>query len=268
MLGRWIDDSMPTWMGGEECCGVEVGKQNPLSDGLSQIANRGFSTAVFKPDLSASGRGMCRIQTDSNQEKEFLADVAAIVEPHFERVVDLSFLWHLPRKGDANFLGWTRPLVSKGGRYEGTILGNPFFDCDPEFRKFLLADKCQKLKTTAQWLEEKLVPELKVLGFEGNFGVDAFVYRDCDSELKIRPFVELNPRTTMGHVALALEKRIANGSKAQLRILTQSQYQVEREMLESKSIQLTQQGRWKSGVVWLGERSDTAKLIPCVTIEL
>lgn len=267
VIGHWIDDTLPSWMGGAECCGITVGKMNPLSSALSQIASRGFSTAVFKPDLSASGRGMHRIPTDSNQEKEFQSDVEAVVEPHLDRIVDLSFLWHMPKNGAAKFLGWTRPVVSKGGRYEGTVLGSPFFDCDPEVRKFLLADKCQKLKTTAQWLERKLIPELQTLQFDGNFGVDAFVYRDRNSNLKIRPFVELNPRTTMGHVALALQKRIADGAKARLRILTQSQYRAERESLESKAIELTKQGRWKSGVVWLGERSVDAKLIPCVVIE-
>ena len=260
---------MPSWMAGVECGGIVVGNQNPLSDALAQIASRGFQTAVFKPDLSASGRGMYRIQADSNIAKEFQDDVAAVVEPYFDRVVDLSFLWHMPQNqsGDANFLGWTRPEVSKGGRYEGTVLNGPFFDCEPEVRKFLLADKCQKLKTTAQWLEENLIPELKACQFSGDFGVDAFVFRDADSNLRIRPFVELNPRTTMGHVALALEKRIADGARARLRILTQSQYRSERKRFESSKIELTRQGRLKSGVVFLGERSETAKLIPCLAIE-
>ena len=264
---RWNDNEMPSWMAGAECNGVAVGKQNPLSSALSEIAARGFKTAVFKPDLSSSGRGMHRIETDSNVVKEFQADIAAVVEPHFDRVVDLSFLWHMSHDGDADFLGWTRPEVSKGGRYEGTVLNGPFFNCDPEVRKFLLAEKCQKLKTTAHWLQEKLIPELKARQFSGNFGVDAFVFRDPDSNLKIRPFVELNPRTTMGHVALALEKRIADGVHARLRILTQSQFENEREKLESKTIELTGQGRLKSGVVFFGQRSETAKLIPCLVIE-
>ena len=258
---------MPDWMGGEQCCGIAVGKQNPLSNALAQIASRGFETAVFKPDLSASGRGMYRIQTDADQQKDFQSDVEAIVEPYFDRVADLSFLWHMSLDGEAKFLGWTRPEVSKGGRYEGTVLGNPFFDCDSDVRKFLLTDKCEKLKTTAAWLEEKLVPELIGRQFHGNFGVDAFVYRNHDSNLRIRPFVELNPRTTMGHVALALQKRIAGDARGRLRILTQSQYQAQRDVFESMTLDVSPLNRWKSGVVWFGERNGNAKLIPCVTIE-
>ena len=267
-LASWVrDDAMPAWMGGAECCGIAVGKQNPLSDALAQIGSRGCETAVFKPDLSASGRGMYRIQTDAEQEKDFETDVEAVVEPYFDRVADLSFLWHMSFDGDAKFLGWMRPEVSKGGRYEGTVLGSPFFECEPDVRKFLLTDKCEKLKTTAAWLEEKLIPELRARQFHGNFGVDAFVYRDHDSNLRIRPFVELNPRTTMGHVALALQKRIAGDARARLRILTQSQYLAQRDVLESKSIDVSSLNRWNSGVVWLGERSENARLIPCVTIQ-
>lgn len=266
-LSRWIEtDSTPAWMGDEECCGIVVGKDVPLSSALKQIAGRGFPTAVFKPDLSASGRGIHRIETDSEKEKEFLSDDAAVVEPYFERVVDFSFLWNFSTDGSAKFLGWSRQIVSAGGRYEGTVLRNPFFDCDPDVRKFLLADKCQKLKTTALWLEEKLLPELKARQFQGHFGVDAFAYRDRDSQLRIRPFVELNPRTTMGHVALALRKKVAKNASARLRLLTQSQYEKERTRLESEQVSFTSQGEWKSGVVWLGERSESAKLIPCVTI--
>ena len=267
-LSRWTTDcELPSWMGGSECCGISVGKSSSLSNALMQIADRGFETAVFKPDLSSSGRGMHRIQTDSNQEKRFDCEAVAVVEPCFERVADLSFLWQLMHNDEAKFLGWTRPIVSKGGRYEGTLLGNPFFDCNAEVRQFLLAEKCQKLKATATWLEERLLPELRSRNFRGNFGVDAFVYRDRDSKLKIRPFVELNPRTTMGHVGLALEKRVVPGTSARLRILTQSQYRAQRNELESRSVKLTNRNRWSSGVVWFGERSNDAMLIPCVTIQ-
>jgi uncharacterized ferritin-like protein (DUF455 family) len=268
-LRRWFDSDveMPTWMGGPECVGVSVGKHCSLSSALLTIRERGFDVAVYKPELSASGRGMHRIDVVGEvPAKNFDNEIDAVVEPWLKRVVDLSFLWHVAPDGAANFQGWTRPLVSKGGRYEGTILGNPFADCDTEVRKFLLADRYQRLRETANWLESNVLPELQSVGFEGHFGIDAFVYREQNSSLKLRPFVELNPRMTMGHIALALEKRIANGVTAKFQILTSTQFAKQRQQLESIPLVRSKDGRWKSGVVWLGERSSDAKLIPCVVV--
>ena len=266
-LARWITDGpLPPWMGASECVGIAVGQDRQLSDALAQLAGQRVSTACYKPDLSASGRGMYRIETGQANFKQAKQTEPAVVEPFLDRIVDVSFLWNISTQGKPRFLGWTRPLISQGGRYEGTVLGRPFFDCDVEVRKFLLGDRCGKLRETAQWLESRLLPELNDAGLVGNFGVDAFVYRDADRQLKMRPFVELNPRTTMGHVALALEKRIANGVKAEFRILTQSQYLQQRDRLESLQLDCDDDGRWRSGVVWLGQRSDVARLIPCVVV--
>jgi uncharacterized ferritin-like protein (DUF455 family) len=265
---RWLeDDGMPPWMGGSECAGIKVQKQATLSKALAELNRRGVETAVYKRDLSASGRGMHRIETADHRVSSLHKETSlAIVEPWQDRVVDLSFLWHVAVDGTPKFLGWTRPYVSKGGRYEGTALGSPFFDCEPEIRQFLLEDRCHKLHETVKWLEKHLLPELLAADFRGNFGVDAFVYRNAESGLKIRPFVELNPRTTMGHVALALEKRVASGVRAKFRILTRSEFDVERAALESIPFEKAKDRRWTSGVVWLNERGSNAKLIPCVVV--
>ncbi len=270
-FSRWIESGteMRSWMAGAECVGVSVGKQCSLSSALSTIRERGFDVAIYKPELSASGRGMHRIDVDAEvPEKNFNSEVDAVVEPWLDRVVDLSFLWHVAPDGAVNFQGWTRPLVSKGGRFEGTILGNPFADLDAEVRKFLLADRYQRLRETASWLEMNVLPELESVGFEGHFGIDAFVYREQDASLKLRPFVELNPRMTMGHIALALEKRIANGVTAKFQILTSTQFAKQRQYLEAIPLVRSKDGRWKSGVVWLGERCPDATLVPCVTVGL
>jgi len=266
-LARWAkEDQFVTWMGGSECVGVTVGKDNKLSDALAELATRGVSTACYKPDLSASGRGMHRIETEGANSNPAKQTEPAVLEPFLDRVVDVSFLWNIPVNGQPRFLGWTRPLISKGGRYEGTVLGRPFFDCDIEVRKFVLNDRCSKLRETAKWLESRLLQPLSDAGLVGNFGVDAFVYRDAEQQLKMRPFVELNPRTTMGHVSLALEKRIASGVRAEFRILTRSQFLQQRDYLESLKLECDHDGRWRSGVVWLGRRSDDARLVPCVVV--
>lgn len=265
-LARWESRSQHEWMSGKDCLGIVVGDKNSLSQALSEIAGRGFSQAIYKPDLSSSGRGVHRIETIDLHVAAAKEKASGVVEPLLDRLVDLSFLWNLSPTAGPRFLGWTRQLISKGGRYSGTCLGSPFFDCESEIRRFLLADRCEKLRKTVVWLEQNLLPELAALGFSGNVGVDAFVYRDATSGMKMRPFVELNPRTTMGHVALSLEKRVSNLSKAEFQILTRSEFVERRDELDSVPLEFASDGRWRSGVVWLSERKSDAMLIPCVVV--
>ncbi len=259
-------NDQPDWMECDLNRSVVVGDLCSLSCALNELSEQGVATAIYKPDLSASGRGIHRIETSEPSSSLAKEKQPAVVEPFLDRVTDVSFLWNVSLTGASQFLGWTQQYVSKGGRYSATRLGRPFLGCDAEVRKFLLSNRCQRLRETVQWLEAKLLPELMAAGFTGNFGVDAFVYRDSDANLKFRPLVELNPRTTMGHVALALEKRVSNGAKAEFRILTQSEYRAKRSELESIPLEFATDGRWRSGVIWFSERQSNAKLIPCAIV--
>ena len=57
-------------------------------------------------------------------------------------------------------------------------------------------------------------------GYAGPVGIDALVYRR-DGRLRIKPIVEINPRFTMGRVALALSGRMAPGRTGVWLILTE-----------------------------------------------
>ena len=52
-----------------------------------------------------------------------------------------------------------------------------------------------------------------------NLGVDAFVYRDLSGNVRLRPLVEINPRTTMGRVTLDLRRLVDPSKTSRLRIL-------------------------------------------------
>jgi hypothetical protein len=54
---------------------------------------------------------------------------------------------------------------------------------------------------------------LRKAGVRGPVGVDAFVYREGDG-LRMQPLLEINPRWTMGRVALALGGRLHPRSTA------------------------------------------------------
>ena len=216
----------------------------------------------------------------------------AVIEPMLQRVVDLSFLWDVsfdashmangttaePTIGDdqtyreladsglTKYLGWTRAFVTTGRKYVGTRLSMPFVDCTPEIRRYLLADQAEKLKTISNWLAPRLAAELAPRNFAGCFGVDAMVYRGIDGELLVKPVVEFNPRMTMGHVAVELQKKVTAGVVSEFRILTKSEWDQLPDSIKQAPLTTAKDGRWASGIVRLSEVNSKTKLVPLVLI--
>ncbi|HBR95606.1 MAG TPA: hypothetical protein DEA90_15705 [Opitutae bacterium] len=59
--------------------------------------------------------------------------------------------------------------------------------------------------------------------FHGPIGIDALLFRDHSGQLQIKSVVEINPRFTMGRVALELESHNAPCSVGYFQIMTRSQ---------------------------------------------
>ena len=324
-LRRWLspddqdhfkENPTPDWFSKSDCVGIDIFEPADVRKALDEIRSRGYEKAIFKIDLSASGRGQRRFGTGSqldesdeawlqsvfkvfkdSQNRAFTSPknsdrrAVAVLEPELERVVDLSFLWDVSFENsesaegmaegtavgdrtpeDSNgtglmkYLGWTRALVTAGRKYTGTRLSKPFVDCVPEVRQFLLADRAAKLEAIANWLAPRLAAELSSRNFAGCFGVDAFVFRGIGGELRVKPVVEFNPRMTMGHVALALQKKVAPGVVAQFRILAKSEWSQLPDSIKRAQLTTSNDGRWSSGIIQLGEVNEKTKLVPVILI--
>ena len=277
---------MPDWFAKLEVLGSPVSSLLEVEAALREFKRKGYAYAIYKTDLGAAGRGQRRVACELPMgkhdlrwlENEFARSreegslPRGILEPELSRRADISFLWNfdLPQK-NLDFKGWTQPLISRGRRFAGTVLGAPFSNCDAETKRFLLENRCARLQQTSQWLAERLKPALCAVGFLGQVGVDAFVFEDATGVLKIKPMVELNPRMTMGHVALSLEKRLAPGVTAEFRIFTIEEWLAVSDFLkevpyEASSIAGKRQVRWQSGVIRLGEPSLGTKHIPALLV--
>lgn len=282
------------------CVGEIVFTLDDVAAAVKTFAMRGYEAVLFKQDLAASGRGQRRLgggNQSGNQsgaaageltesDMAWLRSIAAktgvsskrplgVVEPELNRVLDLSFLWQFDTafattESGAKFLGWTRPLVSPGRRFAGTRLSSPFADCEPDVKRFLLADKAACLQRVQLWLERHLLPELKRRKFSGRFGVDALVCREPDGGLKIKPLVELNPRTTMGHVALEFARRIEPGVSASFEIFSRRDWEifVDATTAADRRLKKSRSNRWSSGVLLLADVSPATKLVPAVVVGL
>lgn len=255
---------------GPEVVGKVILSVQQFEAARAEFAGRGFEQLIFKPDLSASGRGQRRFKIGgglSDRElaglKEFFASGSqAVVEPELDRLMDFSILWG--RQG--NLLDWSQQLISPGRKYTGSVLGKSLVGCDGEVKRFFLADKAQKIKQVSAWLNERLMQSEACRELAGPFGIDAMVYRDLKGELKIKPLVELNPRTTMGHVSLALAKRLAGSAVGQFRIFTAQQWRKVWPSLKSLPLLCSHDGHWKSGVIPLADVDAGTKLVPVVLI--
>ena len=64
---------------------------------------------------------------------------------------------------------------------------------------------------------------MRAVGVDGPAGIDMIVYRNGrildDGSLRLKPIVEINPRYTMGHVALRLARQISAARTAVMLIL-------------------------------------------------
>lgn len=182
---------------------------------------------VAKRPLSASGRhriygtfrdGGWQSQPEITRQwfkKSWQTGEIPVVQPYFERVVDLSVQARIDcsgRESTTIFLGMTRVLNSGRGQYLGSCVGRFLNDAEPELLKFFYGKSCGRspeeiLRDIALWTGKRLSER----GYRGSFGIDAFVFRDKEGGLRLFPMIEINSRHTMGRVALALSKRTVPG---------------------------------------------------------
>ena len=293
-LAGWVRDDirsgeLPSCYTSEQAIGKVVWSLEEVNEAIEEFAERGFSNAIFKFDLGTSGRGQrrinCRSALDPQDEnwlkKAFVGfsdestEPVGVIEPELNRKIDLSLLWKLePNSTKPNFLGWTRQYVTRGRRFAGTIFGN-FSDCPSSLRQFLFSNRCERIKKLAEWIEAKLTQELLDRQFAGFFGVDTMICCDCANETnrdfklddwKLKPIIELNPRMTMGHIGLELGKKVAMGTPAEFRIFSHNECEGVLEHLNSVPLEFERDGRWKSGVILLGEKTPQTKLLPVMLV--
>ena len=172
---------------------------------------------MLKAPLGTAGRSCLRVTevTDSVRawiDRTLVAQRAVLVEPLHQRCCDLGALGDV-RDGSVRFLGIRRHLVDEHGRYTGTVLGRKL-QAERELLRFLHGgDAGRSPLAVLEHICLRIGQRLAGLGHVGGYGIDAYVYRD-DTGLYLRPLVECNPRCTMGRIALASERFIADGVPA------------------------------------------------------
>jgi uncharacterized ferritin-like protein (DUF455 family) len=131
-----------------------------------------------------------------------------VVEPFLDNVCDLSMQF-IVNDDEIRLLEIRRFLTGPRFEYRGTWLGSKMSGFEPEHARLI-----ENARPAWTRLVRDLGTRLRDEGFRGSAGIDALLWKDSRHELRLKPLVELNPRWTMGRVALALEKHLVPAQSA------------------------------------------------------
>ncbi|HUE96948.1 MAG TPA: DUF455 family protein [Longimicrobiaceae bacterium] len=191
----------------------------------------GHAGLVVKAPFSTAGKERVVLSPDSGGKAWETAGRlldrhrALVAEPWLDRIFDFSVQFERAPDSPLRRLGIVALENSPGGAFRA---------CSRPARlsKQLPAELVRRLHPAgtprpgllARFLSDVAEPflERRLAGFDfsGPFGVDAFFYRDPAGTIRLKPIVEINPRFTMGRIALELARRAALHRTTTLRILT------------------------------------------------
>jgi len=175
---------------------------------VDKFITTNINPLVVKAPYGSSGRNMIRAMRpglEPNQitwiDSTLKSQKALICEPWVDKIADISVQMQIDANGP-RILGITTFLTDKRGQYIGHYLGKKFHHLTPNFhREFHRQEFPKHLEDKATEIGQRFFQE----GYQGPVGIDAFIYKD-GSGIRLRKFVEINPRYTMGRIALELEK--------------------------------------------------------------
>ncbi|MFO7939354.1 MAG: hypothetical protein R6U66_06350 [Bacteroidales bacterium] len=177
---------------------------------------RKHNKLVLKAPYSASGRGVQVVAADvwRSFHDQWAGGVIrrqgmVMVEPHLNRKSDVGFQFRITDQGHVEYLGLTFFKTDETGQYLGNYLGLLHRPMEI-LRK--VGFSLTQLHNIAKNIKSLLKASEVVQYHRGYLGVDALVFTDEHGGLRINPVLEINLRSTMGTVAMALESRyLSNG---------------------------------------------------------
>ena len=247
-------DPDDTWLCAPDVLGTVCRSVAQVEDAMATHRSNGHGPLVVKARLGASGRGARRLLDPGlgREERAWLDRIlaqqgAVVVEPWLSRRLDLSLHWD--QLGEAlKARGTATPINTAQGQFTGAWLGRLGAGWPEPVRGMLLRhDRFLRLQQAlSRHLSDALcrtAPQRR-----GPIGIDALVYTDAAGTLRLKPVVELNPRWTMGRVALALQARLSPRRRARWHVLPRRKAPA--RLLEASTATLDAHGRMDRGMLW------------------
>ncbi|MBQ7551568.1 MAG: hypothetical protein IJT04_08585 [Bacteroidales bacterium] len=153
---------------------------------------------ILKMPWSGSGRGVRRIDGELNEHQlgwvqQAMCKYESVLGENFYRVVQ-DFAMEFSCEPSARFVGYSL-FQTRNGVYQHNILMS-----DSEIEQLLTQWIPLEILTNIRGVLTDFINQEIVPFYQGNVGVDMFVYQE-DDEYKWNPVVEFNLRNTMGLLA-------------------------------------------------------------------
>lgn len=252
-----LAEGQEDWVAEDWTVGTPCHTLAEVDAAVAALRAAGVADVVLKAEWGAAGRGAIRMlggvaRTGGQQRwlgRTLARQGAVVVEPWLDRVLDLSLHYDRREDGTMKSVGAIRFLTDGRGQYRGHWLGRMADGLDRETISLLYGGggRQQRWRRLTERVGEAVGAALE--GYVGPVGVDALVYRCArDGRLRIKPVVEINPRWSMGRVALALQRHVQPGTPGWF-VLLRAQ---EAAGLEAP-LEKGRGGRWCGGALRLTE---------------
>ena len=218
---RWLAsareelDPNNQWLASDVDLGRLVFTHQDLEAAASDLSKQGHQWAVVKRAFGTAGRGQRRIRLPlggtelSWVRKASIPSDGVRLEPWHQRELDFSTQMYRKASGSVEIKGHCHIICSPKGQFWGAHIGAFGRQMSTGLRRFLFEDN--RLARLTRSLAESASEILGEHWRNQPFGIDHFVYRARSGELRLRPFLECNPRWTMGRVALSLQSLLSPG---------------------------------------------------------
>ncbi len=216
--------------------GIAVSTMPAALDAIATIRQRGHHRLVVKQAFGLAGHNAIRLWEPELLESQgrwmenaFQNHRPLVIEPWLERLVDFSVQLEMTTDG-LQLIGYTGLQTDAKGQFVANTAAPQHARSLPVtvlacFREH--PGSPALLHTLYAELITLLGPELKTAGYLGPVGIDAFVYRDDQGAVRLKPIVEINPRYTMGRLTLELMKRTAPGNHGTFRLISAANLRAE-----------------------------------------
>ena len=224
-------DDDDDWLCDEWTVGKACTSREDAMGYMDQLHTEGAEKVVIKAIFGASGQNQIRVTKGRMRQTQtrWLLNIlekqgCVVVEPFLNKVLDLSLHLDIKSPGAVQIAGLSRFFTDYLGQYRGSFVARMADGLDIETRKFLYAKDrdTHRLKKLTERLADHISACMADTGYFGPAGIDALVYHD-DEQLRLKPIVEINPRFTMGRVALSLSRRVNSARTALWLILTRKE---------------------------------------------
>ncbi|MDD7986516.1 DUF455 family protein [Lentisphaera marina] len=194
-------------------------------DDLSRLSQS--NDVLLKQDLASTGRGCRRVFIDALEDDDLKWIKGALkrqggilFEPYRDRLLDFSAQYEINSEGKLKFHGLTQ-IETKAFANTANTCG-PFHHQWPnEIKSFVFHGGQHLIRDGFHLVAQEWSRIMQEMNFTGPFALDGFIWRD-NKQLYFRPICELNPRLTMGRLALELNRSCQAGLLTQLSISDKS----------------------------------------------